>query len=373
MGVGRALVKATRLLAWTARHPRSRVAYVSGWRGNRNLGDELLLDGYQRLFPLWHFYQAYGYRYERTVARVCRPFHAAMLAGGTLINRRTPWLREVQNCFSMVECSMVFGTGVADPGFWKGRTDGNEHWQDMLQEWVTLLQRCAYVGVRGPNSASLLRNAGLRNVRVVGDPVLALAKETQAEDFKPRSLGLNLGFAGPGWIEKEEMCNRYTALAKLARRAGWTVQWFVVFPKDLLITRYMAEQSGTTEFVHEDYSDAGQFLKTVQSLSVFVGMRMHATALATCAFVPSIMVEYRPKCRDYMKSIGQESLVVRADEFVASEVWARACEIAENRELHSIDLRRKVLEMQEYQRSEAQGLAAQVQLPDGRFVCAPAQ
>lgn len=55
MGVVRALVKATRLLAWTARYPRSRIAYVSGWRGNRSL-DELLLDSYNRMFLLWQFY-----------------------------------------------------------------------------------------------------------------------------------------------------------------------------------------------------------------------------------------------------------------------------------------------------------------------------
>lgn len=373
MGVVRALVKATRLLGWTARHPRSRIAYVSGWRGNRNLGDELLLDCYNRLFPLWHFYQAYGYPHERAVARVCRPFHAAMLAGGTLINRRTPWLRQAQSCFSMVECSMVFGTGVADPGFWNGRTDGSEQWQDMVQEWVALLQRCAYVGVRGPISATLLRNAGLQNVRVVGDPVLSLARETEAKDLRPRSLGLNMGFAGPGWIEKEEVCKRYIALASLAKRAGWAVEWFVVFPKDLAITKYMAEQSGTTEAVHESYSDAGSFLQMVQPLAVFVGMRMHATALATCAFVPSIMVECRPKCRDYMESIGQGSFVVRADKFAASEVWDRVCMVSGNRESYSLNLRHKVLEMQEYQRSEAKRLAAQVQLPDGRFVPAHAQ
>ena len=80
-----------------------------------------------------------------------------------------------------------------------------------------------------------------------------------------------------------------------------------------------------------------------------------------------------PKCRDYMESIGQESFVVRADRFAASEVWDRVCMVSGNRESYSLNLRRKVLEMQEYQRSEARKLAAQVQLPDGRFVPAHAQ
>ena len=56
-------------------------------------------------------------------------------------------------------------------------------------------------------------------------------------------------------------------------------------------------------------------------MSTFVGMKLHAVALATCAYVPSIMLEYQPKCRDYMQAIGQDTATIRTDCFKAEEVW----------------------------------------------------
>ena len=38
-------------------------------------------------------------------------------------------------------------------------------------------------------------------------------------------------------------------------------------------------------------------------------------------YVPSLMLEYRPKCRDYMMSIGQEDKTIRTDQFKAEDVW----------------------------------------------------
>jgi len=35
----------------------------------------------------------------------------------------------------------------------------------------------------------------------------------------------------------------------------------------------------------------------------------------------AVMLEYRPKCRDYMMSIGHEDHVVRTDEFRGEAVW----------------------------------------------------
>ena len=67
--------------------------------------------------------------------------------------------------------------------------------------------------------------------------------------------------------------------------------------------------------------DFDEYLELVRPLSTFVGMKLHATALATCAYVPSVMVEYRPKCRDFMQAIGQDEATIRSDVFEAEQVW----------------------------------------------------
>ena len=186
-----------------------------------------------------------------------------------------------------------------------------------------LLNKCDYIGVRGPISAALLGNAGVENVEIVGDPVIALAESEPARTLASGSLGINIGHSsGQLWGENEtRLCEEYVKLATTAKRKGYRVEWFVVWPEDLPITRLAAVQSGTDEFIHENYDDPAAYLKTVGKMSFFVGMKLHATLLATCAYVPSVMVEYQPKCRDYMASIAQEDATVRTDEFRAELIW----------------------------------------------------
>ena len=101
------------------------------------------------------------------------------------------------------------------------------------------------------------------------------------------------------------------------------MRWFVVWPQDLKITKRAVELSNTSSEIYEIYDNHLEFLRLVRNLNYFVGMKLHATILATCAFVPSLMLEYRPKCRDYMRSIDQEDATVRTDQFDAGSVWEK--------------------------------------------------
>jgi hypothetical protein len=348
------LRKTARLVLWASRHRRPRVAYVGGWKGNANLGDELLYTAMTRLFPRCSFFESRGERYETLLAKVYRPFTASVLAGGTLINRSIRYLRTAGDAFPLSPASFVFGSGVAHPGFWKGRADGKQPWVDTRSQWVELLRRCAYVGVRGPDSAAHLAEAGLEGVEVIGDPVLALATDGPRGDVRERSIGLNLGTAGGQMLGDEAaVIAQFVALARRAGIEGWTVEWFVVWPADLPIVRQAAEESGTGEVIHELYTDHERFLELGGRMAVFVGMKLHAVALATCAQVPSAMVEYRPKCRDYMRSIDQEHLTIRPDDFRADEAWERVREIASDRDAHVARLRDGVLPLRDRQKERA--------------------
>lgn len=192
----------------------------------------------------------------------------------------------------------------------------------MMEKWKVLLEKCQYVGVRGPLSAELLIDAGLKNVEVIGDPVIAYADNELGHSHDLNSIGLNIGQShGAVWGNENTICSEYAKLARLARDANWCVKWFVVWPHDLNITQKAANDSNTSEFIYEIYDDPKAYLELVRPLSTFVGMKLHATILATCAYVPSIMLEYRPKCRDYMKSIGQDNATFRTDEFKATHIW----------------------------------------------------
>ena len=173
-------------------------------------------------------------------------------------------------CFDLFGHSFVFGTGVAHPEFWSAQPD----WRDTLREWKPILEKCSYIGVRGPRSAQLLADAGVKGVEVIGDPALVFAGEQLPENDShiPDSIGLNIGqAAGCMWGDEDRVLEEYVKLARLAKNAGWLVKWFVVYPPDLSITQKAAELSETDDEIHRTYTDVGEYLELVRPLSTFVG------------------------------------------------------------------------------------------------------
>jgi polysaccharide pyruvyl transferase WcaK-like protein len=317
------------------------MVYAGGWQGRDNLGDEALFIAYRTLFENYGFL---SYRKPSGVLKMVhsmsRPAQVAVLAGGTLINRGGTSLAVLRECLDVCKDGFIFGSGVADPAFWNGRPN----WRDDLKAWKPVLERCRYVGVRGPRSREILQDNGVE-AEVIGDPVIALTDPAAPAngDRAPASLGLNLGHSfGHLWGDEDSIKREFSKVAKCARHAGWKVRWFVVWPSDREITLQAARDSETDAEVLEVYDDPKAFMDLVRSSTVFVGMKLHAVVLATCAYVPSLMVEYRPKCRDYMQSIDQDAWTVRADHFRSDDVWDRVTDLSARRETCSRDLSERI-------------------------------
>lgn len=340
LGQGSLLVRS---LLLDGRRP---VAYVGGWLGKRNLGDDALLAAYGKLFPALNFVHFDGGRVARKLARHFPRLRSGVLAGGTIIGQESTWL-EVARAFLEIHPELiVFGSGVEEPSFWSGELS--------LESWKPVLEQCRFIGVRGPLSAELLGDIGLKSVQIVGDPVLAFALEDVNTAPIPDSVGLNFGMSdGKVWGDEGRICREMTALAKTARESGWRVEWFVVWPRDLEITRQAAEASGTPQHIHLIYEDHALFIRQVRRLSVFVGMKLHATVLATCALTPSVMLEYRPKCRDYMQSICQEEFSFKTDFFRAGAVWEILTGWNQRRHVAAVDLASAMHARQATQRTSA--------------------
>jgi polysaccharide pyruvyl transferase WcaK-like protein len=83
-------------------------------------------------------------------------------------------------------------------------------------------------------------------------------------------------------------------------------------------------------------------------------MKLHATVLATCALTPSIMLEYRPKCRDYMQSIGQDRFTFKTDSLRAGEIWEIVREWGRDRLSAAASLAEAIHSRQEKQRAAAE-------------------
>jgi polysaccharide pyruvyl transferase WcaK-like protein len=299
------------------------ISYVAGYNGHRNLGDEAIYAALQNLFRPAHFVDyPKGLELKSSLSFLSQ-VQMALLAGGTIIGPKTSTVERVKRCFGLSGHCVVFGTGVCHPQFWAERV-GADYLRFCFQQWKKVLEKCDYIGVRGPMSAEALNDVGLHNVEVIGDPVLVFAQKDTCGDeaLSTPTLGLNIcQTKGNMWGSEDLVCEEFVKLAAIAKRADWQVKWFVLWPPDLTLTRKVAVASRTAEHIYKIYEHYHEYLDTVKTVSVFVGMRLHSVALATCAYVPSIMLEYRPKCRDYMMSIGQEDVTIRTDHFEGENVW----------------------------------------------------
>jgi polysaccharide pyruvyl transferase WcaK-like protein len=332
------------------------LAYVGGWLGKRNLGDEALLEAYRALFPDFQMLPFDGGRIASNLARRVSIFRAGILAGGTLIGQGHLWLEIAQAYLKVAQPLVIFGTGVETASFWGA--------ESTLDKWIPILRQCKLVGVRGPISAQLLADAGIDNVEVVGDPVVVFARSDICRSPVSKSIGLNVGMSdGRVWGGEERVRDEMARLATLAKSAGWRVQWFVVWPKDEAPTRLAAERSGTADEIHFIYEDHHKFMRLVRPLTAFVGMKLHATMLATCVLTPSLMLEYRPKCRDYMKSIGQEAATLRTDQFTAEQAWEIARDWSGRHDEVALDLAEGLGILQKKQRNFARKTTAEILRP----------
>jgi hypothetical protein len=320
------------------------ISYVAAYNGHKNLGDEALYAALRYLFrPAYFVDYPKGLELKSSLSFLSQ-VQMALLGGGTIIGPKSSTINRVKQCFELSPHSVVFGTGVCQPQFWAERV-GMEHLQFCLQQWKKVLEKCDYIGVRGPMSAEVLNDVGLHNVEVIGDPVLVFAQESPCGDdaLSTPTLGLNLcQTKGNMWGSQDLVCEEVVKLAAIAKRADWQVKWFVFWPPDFTLTRKTAAASGTDGHIYKIYEHYNEYLDTVKSVSVFVGMRLHSVALATCAYVPSVMLEYQPKCRDYMASIGQEESVIRADHFLADKVWEMVQAYDRNRNERSQSLFRSI-------------------------------
>ena len=353
------LKQAVRFIYQAARSRTPRVAYIGGWSGHSNLGDEALSLAVRSLFSSASFVDyprglELGFS-KRFLSRI----QLGILAGGTLIGPKIGATDYARKLLTECPCPVVFGTGVVHPD---QKFTGPKFyaWPQWGRIWTEVLKSCRYVGVRGPLSAEVLVDCGLDLPEVIGDPVLFFAEDRPPIDSacRPNTIGLNIGqTSGFMWGDPENLSKQYIELASVAKKSGWQVKWFVVWPKDMPVTKRAAVASGTDEKIYRVYHNPSKFLDLIKQVTVFVGMKLHSVILASCAYVPSIMVEYQTKCRDYMMAVDQQQFCVRPDVLNIGELWEKIRFIGARRREFSDNLFRKVQQLRNRQFARADELS----------------
>lgn len=336
-----ALLKTTRAKASTLLRlapfvtpSNARIAYVGAGRST-NLGDLCMLQAYRLLLPGMQLAVAPHGDLRRRM-RLLKAFTpgqticAIALGGGTLIGSRTyrERLEMLLEVFPDVPVFML-GTGVEDPEPVDGRamTSVAE-----LKSWAPVLERATAVHVRGPRSAEILSMVGIPS-EVIGDSALALGDARPTITPEPRLLGVNIGLSQPIWGGDPAQVLREIVIAgRSLVSKGWRIRLLPVWPPDLEYTRSAAAAIGRSVEIREHFGDTDSYLDALRQCDVFVGEKLHSVVLATAVFVPSLMLEYRPKCLDFQRSLGPASHTIRTGSFVAQDVVAKVEELSLDRE-----------------------------------------
>lgn len=296
------------------------ISYM-GWTGHNNLGDEILYDAHVALFPRMNVVPFRRSGLLQTVETVRRKplYVAGFLGGGTLINQSDSWLKRIAFLQAKQLPIYCLGTGVTESNF------RAKHERTTMQEWVAALKTFKFVGIRGPYSAKQLTEAGFADFTVTGDTALALAKPTYAARKNSKVIGLNYGLIKENliWGDADEYTQNMAALIKRLIAEGYSVKLLPVWDKDIASNRALlklVDDPKCTMTLAFDTLESYQ--RELAECRLFIGQKLHATIMACMDRIPSIMIEYNPKCRDFMASVNMEQFVLKTSECTPDIVLA---------------------------------------------------
>jgi polysaccharide pyruvyl transferase WcaK-like protein len=291
-----------------------RYAKYIGWVDHHNLGDEALFEATTNYFePRYRirYCPTFTNRLAGSLLDARRP-DMLILGGGTLIGAGRLW-RTFAESAGVARRDIVFGSGVLfDPTSGRPVSSGSE-----LRK---TLGRCDYVGVRGEISAEALWDAGVES-EVLGDPAIRFLLKRPPPRYSNRVLGVNFGRTGAMWGDPDDLALVVTGALRVLRSHGWRFRFFVVWPNDLSPTLELISRAGISEAssVVRECRSARRFVKDVSELPAFIGFRLHSVVLAMCAHTPSLMLAYRQKGFDFMRSVGMADYAIGTD--VATTAW----------------------------------------------------
>lgn len=307
---------------------RSRALYY-GWLGHNNLGDEALFHCVNELFKdglTFSTSEEINRLYFKEMLLGIFDMH--FLGGGTLINRNSTVLETLLEWHKRVPKGIVFGSGVANEKFWQQFEDR----QDRSHDWRDYLNSCHFVGVRGPDSLLYMQQLGVSKAVIIGDPVLYLGRDTIVKKDQKKRIGLNFGNTrNKLWGKSDQLVeNAMAALIRILLEKEWEISFFNVYTGDTQSHIDFIDRNNLKGKIHFfDASDCSMdaALAYFDTVDVFVGEKLHASVFAACTYTPFIMLEYRPKCLDFMRSIDCEKFNYRTDELDADAIYSAVEEL----------------------------------------------
>ena len=75
---------------------------------------------------------------------------------------------------------------------------------------------------------------------------------------------------------------------------------------------------------------SGEFFNCLNGAAVVLAQRLHVAVLAAAAGVPFVMIDYQPKCADFVASVDADEASIRTDEVTADRLEELVLSVATN-------------------------------------------
>jgi hypothetical protein len=304
---------------------RNRVAGYIGWVGNGNSGDEAIFMAFRRLFPR---FQALLYDrppFEMLLHRRFvsgEPFYDFVtLGGGTLFSVRCCYY-QFANALRQGAPVWTFGTGLDDPELLErqgGRPWGvrlRDHLA-LLRDFAGLLKDASLVTVRGPRTARVLQEQGFSGARVIGDPALGACEPMPLPGGKRAAINLAM-WKDRGGREAEQSVSALRSAVRYLLDKGWHVDYVPTARGDGSIGKMLVREAFPGRVrVLPNIASPSRLIERLRGYDLLIGERLHSLVLSAGSGVPVIGLEYSPKCRDFMESVGMEHFCLNASTLTA--------------------------------------------------------
>ena len=304
---------------WPWRKRRSaRVAYL-GYVGFDNVGDEACYEAFQQLLEA-RVGNAQIERLASSGAQIDQDYDLVVLGGGTLLGYENQYARMACEALDHGLPLAVIGTGVHRWTFRRPRVANPEVCRRIVNEAIV-------AGVRGESSRQQLLAFGAepKRISVCGD--LALAWRMQQDDGEGERDDLFLNVAesrGELWGDQNRLHQEMVGVVRRATERGWTVRLVPFFREDTPVCERLSSEldragRSLVRFDAEPPTVDACF-RLIRGSRLIVSHRLHGAVLGVLADRPTLAIAYRPKCVEFMESVGLDDSVLRSDEASASSV-----------------------------------------------------
>lgn len=186
-----------------------------------------------------------------------------------------------------------------------------------MAEWFSFIDSSIFAAVRGPDSVKNLRTMGYgRDLPIIGDPALSLEPPDDVERVEGRVVVCPVFTNGNlhGGSD-DDVFDALATLIGTLRAEGRDVVMLSAFPQDDRWAIDIMRRARAPDMPYTaGYADIDETMRLLATADLVVGERLHAAIMAAAASTPFVGLEYRPKMRDFARSIDQEAAILRTDE-----------------------------------------------------------